>query len=112
MRLGFVPVVAATLALVAGSLLEAQGDPDKVVPGGGVLVPGWMGKIDESSVKQGRTVNDAKFAKEGDAFHVTTGPAVTYWNPANTASGNYTIKASFNEPKFMAHNSHPHSYGI
>jgi len=43
---------------------------------------------------------------------VTTGPAVAYWNPANTASGDYTVKATFLEPKFMALNSHPHSYGI
>jgi len=30
--------------------------------------------------------------KDGDALHVTTGPAVTYWNPANKAKGNYTVK--------------------
>ena len=41
-----------------------------------------------------------------------TGPAVTYWNPANTASGNYTVKATFTEPKYMNLNDHPHPYGI
>src|SRR5258706_9144432 len=40
------------------------------------------------------------------------GPATTFWNPANTASGDYTIKATFLEPKFMELNNHPHSYGI
>jgi len=43
---------------------------------------------------------------------VTTGPAVTYWNPANTASGSYTVKATFTEPKYMNLNNHPHPYGI
>ena len=41
------------------------------------------------------------------ALHVTTGPAVTYWNPANTASGDYTVKATFKEPAYMALNDHP-----
>jgi hypothetical protein len=45
-------------------------------------------------------------------MHVITGPAVTYWNPANKATGNYTVKATFNEPKYMNLNSHPHPYGI
>jgi hypothetical protein len=37
---------------------------------------------------------------------------VTYWNPANTASGNYTVKATFHEPQYMNLNNHPHPYGI
>ena len=35
-----------------------------------------------------------------------------YWNPANKASGNYTVKATFSEPKYMNLNNHPHPYGI
>ena len=41
-----------------------------------------------------------------------TGPAVTYWNPANKAAGNYTVSATFNEPKYMGLMDHPHPYGI
>ncbi len=58
------------------------------------------------------TLANAKLTREGDALHVTTGPATTYWNPANKASGNYTVKATFKEPKYMNLNSHPHPYGI
>ena len=112
MRVGFAAVVAIALTLIAGALIRAQGDPDRVIPGGGIFVQGWTGKIDASSVRQGRMINDAKFVQEGNALHVTTGPAATYWNLANTASGDYTVKATFLEPKFMALNSHPHSYGI
>jgi hypothetical protein len=43
---------------------------------------------------------------------VITGPAISYWNPANTASGDYTVSATFTEPQFMGLNSHPHPYGI
>jgi hypothetical protein len=112
MRLGLAATSATAVALVTGALVSAQMDPDRVIPGGGISVQGWTGKIDASSARQGRMLNDAKFAQEGNALHVTTGPATTYWNPANTASGDYTVKATFLEPKFMALNSHPHSYGI
>ena len=37
---------------------------------------------------------------------------MTYWNPANKATGDYTVKATFLEPKYMNLNSHPHPYGI
>ena len=112
MRVGFAAAFAIAVSLVAGALLNAQGDRDRVIPGGGIHVQGWTGKIDASSVRQGRMIGDAKFVQEGNALHVTTGPAATYWNPANMASGDYTVKATFLEPKFMALNSHPHSYGI
>ena len=45
-------------------------------------------------------------------MHVATGPAVVYWNPANTASGDYTVSATFSEPEYMNRNNHPHPYGI
>jgi hypothetical protein len=112
MRLGLTPVCAAVVALTAGAVLNAQFDRDRVIPGGGIFVPGWTGKIDPSSARQGRMLNDSKVVQEGNALHVTAGPATTFWNPANVASGDYTVKATFLEPKFMELNSHPHSYGI
>jgi hypothetical protein len=82
------------------------------VAGGGISVPGWTGKIDAKEEAAGMTLNSAKLAKEGNALHVTTGPAVTYWNPENKASGDYTVTATFNEPKYMNLNNHPHPYGL
>ena len=112
MRLGIAAACTGFVVLVAGAALHAQFDRDRVIPGGGIFVPGWTGKIDQSSARQGRMLNDSKFAQEGNALHVTAGPATTFWNPANTASGDYTVKATFLEPKFMELNSHPHSYGL
>src|SRR6476659_1033100 len=89
-----------------------QMETSRGVAGGGVSVPGWTGKIDAKEETSGMTLNSAKLVKDGDALHVTTGPAVTYWNPANKASGDYTVKAIFKEPKYMNLNSHPHPYGI
>jgi hypothetical protein len=112
MRVGMVAIGAVALALAAGVVVDAQFDRDRVIPGGGIFVPGWTGKIDASSARQGRVLNDSKLTQEGNALHVIAGPASTFWNPANTASGDYTVKATFLEPKFMELNSHPHSYGI
>ncbi len=104
--------VFAVLAIVLVALpLRAQ-EVSRGVEGGGVSVKGWTGKIDTGEEKAGLTLNSAKFAAEGKGFHVTTGPATTYWNPANKASGNYTVKATFTEPKYMNLNGHPHPYGI
>ena len=112
-------VAAFTLVLLAVMLLPrtnfSQGGQDETsrgVAGGGISVPGWTGKIDAKEEAAGLTLNSAKLAKDGDALHVVTGPAVTYWNPANKASGDYTVTATFKEPKYMSLNNHPHPYGV
>ena len=104
--------MAVLLVLGTLSISLAQGDPDRVIPGGGMFVQGWTGKIDPSSAAQGRKLEDAKLVQEGNNLHVTTGPAANFWNPANKASGDYTVKATFTESKYMNLNSHPHSYGL
>jgi hypothetical protein len=101
--------IAMILAPAAGAQMQ---DTNRAVAGGGISVPGWKGTVDPSAAQHGATVNQAKFSKEGHALHVITGPATTYWNPANKASGDYTVKATFNEPKYMSLNDHPHPYGI
>jgi hypothetical protein len=114
MRLHRASTFAMAFALLIPSVIcaYAQGDADRPVAGGGITVPGWAGKVDASAERAGQTVNNAKLAPEGKAMHVTTGPAVTYWNPANKAAGNYSVTATFTEPKFMNLNDHPHPYGI
>lgn len=102
-------VLLFTLSLVSG--LNAQ-DASRTVQGGGISVPGWTGKIDANEERAGQALENAKFVQEGQMLHVTTGPAVAYWNPANKASGDYTVKATFTEPKYMNLNNHPHPYGL
>jgi hypothetical protein len=107
-------LAAAITSLVfgfTGLVLHAQ-DASRSVQGGGISAPGWTGKIDANEERAGQKLENAKFAQDGGGLHITTGPAVTYWNPANKAAGNYTVKATFNEPKYMNLNSHPHPYGI
>ena len=106
--------LALAVAVSVPAFIGAQGQADaaRKVEGGGISVAGWTGKIDASEEKAGQALNNSKLAQHGNMLHVTTGPAVTYWNPANKAAGNYTVKATFNEPKYMNINDHPHPYGI
>jgi hypothetical protein len=105
--------VTATLVLFFSALIPAQGqDASRSVAGGGISVPGWAGEIDARSEQAGQTIKDAKLSGDSNALHVTTGPQVTYWNPADKASGSYTVSATFTETQYMSLNSHPHPYGI
>jgi hypothetical protein len=104
-------IIAFGLITAAANFAVAQ-DANRKVEGGGISAPGWMGKIDPSEAAKGEKLENAKLAAMGPGLHVTTGPAVTYWNPANKASGDYTVKATFNEAKYMNLNDHPHPYGI
>src|SRR5688500_6668577 len=106
----FMGAVVAGL-LVASSVAAAQ-DESRVVAGGGIKVPGWQGKIDPNEAKNGAKLEGAKLEKVGNDLRVTTGPAVAYWNPSNVATGNYTVKATFTEEKYMSLNNHPHPYGL
>jgi hypothetical protein len=111
MRYRTASAVAAVMLAVGVTAAQAQ-DQARAVAGGGISVPGWMGKIDAREAEAGQVLENSKLAAEGDALHVTTGPAVVYWNPANTATGSYTVSATFREPAYMSRMDHPHPYGI
>ena len=110
-RLYRTTLALAAIALVLPRVGAAQ-DASKAVSGGGISVQGWAGKIDAKEAQAGLTLEGAKLEKVGNALHVVTGPAVAYWNPANKAAGNYTVKATFKEAQFMGLNNHAHPYGI
>ena len=113
MRRTLIPAVTAgAVMLVTGATAALGQETSRAVAGGGIAVPGWQGKIDPSEASRGSKLENAKLTKEGNDLHVTTGPAVVYWNPANKAAGNYTVKATFTEQQYMNLNSHPHPYGI
>lgn len=105
LTVGLALVVAATAPFSAQGR-GGQQEADRVVENGGIFAEGWQGRPDSGSV------DEARLEQKGDVLHVTTGPAIVYWNPANTASGNYTVEATFNEPQYMNLNNHPHPYGI
>jgi hypothetical protein len=109
---GSLLVAAFALLVPAFVVAQGQGDGSRSVADGGISAAGWTGQIDANAAKAGKTIKDAKLSEEGKVLQVTTGPAVTYWNPKDTASGDYTVSATFNEPKYMNLNTHPHPYGV
>jgi hypothetical protein len=115
MRVMYGFAFSAAMALAATSMIGAQAQPDGAVAvkGGGVFAKGWTGKIDSSEEKAGQVLNNAKLTQAANgSLEVTTGPATTYWNPANKATGDYTVKATFTESNYMGLMDHPHPYGI
>ena len=103
-------VVSMQAAQQAGA--AAPQDASRKVAGGGITAPGWKGKVDANEASKGATINDSKFAAQGTELRINNGPAAIYWNPTNTASGSYTVSATFTEPKYMSSNDHPHPYGL
>src|SRR5476649_1771263 len=71
---------------------------------------GWMVRADRSTAA---TDPDAagtiKFVTMGTGFHATNPQAAVYWNPANTATGAYTLKGTFT---LMKPSGHTNYYGL
>lgn len=71
---------------------------------------GWMLRADRStSATDPDGAGDIKFMAMGSSFHAINPTAAVYWNPANTASGNFTAKASF---KLLKPSGHTNYYGL
>jgi hypothetical protein len=71
---------------------------------------GWKVRADRStSATDPDAAGTIKFTTEGKGFHAVNPQAAVFWNPANTAKGNYTLKGTFtlNEPS--GHNNY---YGL
>jgi hypothetical protein len=71
---------------------------------------GWKLRIDASTNAQDPDDRkDVTFMAMGKGFHVAGGPAGVYWNPANTAMGNFTAKGTFT---LVKPSSHTNYYGL
>ena len=71
---------------------------------------GWKVHIDQSTNAQDPDdKSGVKFMAMGKGFHVAGGPAGTYWNPANTGMGNYTLKGTFT---LVKPSNHTNYYGL
>lgn len=96
--LGVVALAAAMTTAAAqgggggGGMAGMQHDDTKAVKQVGPHPTGWLMRVDRPGQEK---EEDANFVTMGSGLHVTAGPHGTYWNPANTASGTYTISATF-----------------
>jgi hypothetical protein len=81
-----------------------------VMPVSAQTPPGLKMRVDRSTDAQDPdNVPDLKVTVVGKGFRVVGGPAGVFWYPANTTSGNYTVKATFQLNKLS---SHRNFYGI
>ena len=71
---------------------------------------GWKVRLDRSTEASDPDASGAiKFVTMGTGFHATNPQAAIYWNPANMASGAYTLKGAFT---LMRPSSHANYYGL
>ena len=91
-------LLIATLAVAAAAPLVAQAPK------------GWKMRVDRStSASDPDAAGEIKFVTMGSGFHATNPQAAVYWNPANTATGNYTLKGTFT---LMKPSGHTNYYGL
>ena len=91
-------VSAAVISLLAVVPLVAQSPQ------------GWKVRADRStSASDPDAAGTIKFVTMGAGFHATNPQAAVYWNPANTATGNYTLKGTFT---LMKPSGHTNYYGL
>lgn len=91
-------IMVAALTLAALTPLVAQAPKD------------WKMRVDRStSASDPDGSGDIKFVTMGSGFHATNPKAAVYYNPANKATGAYTLKASF---KLMKPSGHANYYGL
>ena len=71
---------------------------------------GWMVRADRStSASDPDGAGAIKFVTMGTGFHATNPQAAVYWNPANTAMGNYSLTGTFTLLKPSGHTNY---YGL
>ena len=71
---------------------------------------GWMVRVDYSENAQDPDdADNLTFMAMGTGFHVTGGPAGTFWNDANTPRGDFTLSGSF---RLMKPSGHTNYYGL
>ena len=71
---------------------------------------GWKVRIDRSAnASDPDAAGPVKFVTMGSGFHATNPVAAIYWNPANTATGNYTLKGTFT---LVKPSGHTNFYGL
>jgi hypothetical protein len=92
----FVGLVLAALLTLAPAFAQAP--------------KGWKMHTDHSADAADPDAPGAnKFVAAGSGFHATNPMAAIYWNPANTATGPYTLKGTFKLIKSTGYNEY---YGL
>ena len=80
------------------------------IPLGAQAPKGWLLRADRSvSAADPDAPGVIKFSAQGAGFHAIAPQAAVFWNPANTATGNYTLKGTFT---LVRPSDHTNFYGL
>jgi len=91
--------LALAISTIAVTTLTAQSS-----------IAGWKQRIDQSTqASDPDPAGQVKFMAMSGGFHTANPQAAVFWNPKNTASGNYTVKATFAQNQ---RSSHPNYLGL
>jgi hypothetical protein len=91
-------VSITALTLITATSLGAQAPKD------------WLLRADRSiSAADPDAPGVIKFSAQGSGFHAITPQAAVFWNPANVATGNYTLKGTFT---LVRPSDHTNYYGL
>ena len=73
---------------------------------------GWKVRVDRStSASDPDAAGAVKFVTTGSGFHATNPQAAVFWNPSNTATGNYSLKGTFTLMKPSSHTNYGLVFG-
>ena len=91
-------VAVATLTLITAMPLGAQAPKN------------WLLRADRSvSAADPDAPGAIRFSAQGSGFHAVTPQAAVFWNPANVATGSYTLKGTFT---LVRPSNHTNYYGL
>lgn len=79
-------------------------DPDEAVEGGGMVPEGWRVRTDRNA-----SMENVRIMTMERGLHIVLGPAAIFYKPDMTASGAYTVRATFTQNKAPRH---PEAYGL
>jgi uncharacterized protein YfaQ (DUF2300 family) len=96
----YVSLVLATLIVIAAAAAVAAQ----------VSTAGWKQRVDLSTdASDPDPAGEVKFTADARGFHTVNPKAAIFYNPANTATGTYTLKATFSQ---NARSSHVNYLGL
>jgi len=91
------------VSIVAFTLVTA-------IPIGAQAPKDWLLRADRSANAADPDAPGAvRFSAQGSGFHAVTPQAAVFWNPANVATGNYTLKGTFT---LVRPSNHTNYYGL
>lgn len=86
-----VALVALPLSTVGRAQFGRGAPPVRPVAGHGVNVPGWWARMDTPTASGSLMLT----SESATVLHARTGPAAIFWDPRESASGEYTVTAKF-----------------